>query len=129
MTEINYTKAQIEEIKANKYVKNVIQRHIVFTKECKIKAIELTNKDIFSKEIFERLWFPKYVINSDIPKNSISRWKRNIKQKWVIEEKKWKTKKEKIDFDNMTLEQENEYLRTKLAYLEELEKMFKNWFP
>ncbi len=33
MTEINYTKAQIEEIKANKYVKNVTQRHIVFTKE------------------------------------------------------------------------------------------------
>jgi hypothetical protein len=44
MTEINYTKAKIEEIKANKYVKNCTEKHIVFTKEYKIKAIGLTNK-------------------------------------------------------------------------------------
>lgn len=129
MTEVKYTEAQIEELKSNKYVKNVTQKHIVFTIECKNEVLKLSKKWIFSREIFERLWFPNYVINSDIPKSSISRWKKNMKQKWVIEEKKWRPKVEKIDFDNMTLEQENEYLRTKLALYEELADYMKTWLP
>ena len=127
MTKSIYNKVQIDELKNNKYVKNVTEKHIVFKKECKIKAIELSKKYISSKEIFKKLWFPEYVINSDIPKSSLSRWKRNINKKWVIEEKKWRPIVEKIDFDNMTLEQENEYLRTKLAFYEEMEKYLKSW--
>ena len=35
MTEIKYNKAQIDELKAIKYVKNVTSKHIIFTRECK----------------------------------------------------------------------------------------------
>jgi hypothetical protein len=94
-----------------------------------MKALKLSNKHMLSKEIFEKLWFPEYVIHSDIPKSSISRWKRNIKKKWVIEEKKWRPITEKIDFDNMTLEQENEYLRAKLAFYEEIKEYINSWLP
>lgn len=129
MSNINYTKTQINELKANKYVKNVTEKHIVFEKECKIKAINLSKKYILSKEIFKKLWFPEYVINSDIPKNSIARWKRKIKQKWLVEEKKWKPEKNKIDFDNMSKDEELEYLRAKLAYYEEISEYMKSWLP
>ena len=54
--------------------------------------------------------------------------KNNLKT-WKIEEKKWRPKKEKIDFDNMTLEQENEYLKAKLALYEEFADYMKTWLP
>ena len=129
MTEIKYNKAQINELKANKYVKNVTEKHIVFKKEFKIKALNLSNKYILSKEIFKQLWFPEYIINSDIPKSSISRWKKNIKQKWIIEEKKWRPIKDKIDFDNMTKDQYINYLEAKISYLEEIKKYIDSWLP
>jgi parvulin-like peptidyl-prolyl isomerase len=55
MTEIKYNKAQINELKANKYVKNVTEKHIVFKTEFKMKALKLSNKHMLSKEIFEKL--------------------------------------------------------------------------
>lgn len=129
MTEIKYNSIQINELKSNKYVKNATAKHIVFNKEFKIKALELSHKYMLPKEIFKKWWFPEYVVDSDIPKNSISRWKRNIKQRWEIEEKKWKHKKVKIDFNNMTKDQELEYLRAKLAYYEEISEYIKSWLP
>ncbi|PZM80158.1 hypothetical protein DLH72_05255, partial [Candidatus Gracilibacteria bacterium] len=61
------------------------------------------------KEIFQKLGFPEYVFNSRIPENSLFRWSKN-KQFGKIEQKRGREKQEEIDFDNMTLEQENEYL-------------------
>ena len=63
-------------------------------------------------------------INSpaDIPKNSLARWKR-LSKKWLIEEKKWRPKKEEnLDFSKMNLKEQNEYLRTENLYLKELHK-------
>jgi hypothetical protein len=83
---------------------------------------------MFYRDIFVKLWFPDYVINSEIPRNILNRLKNNLK-KWKIEEKKWRAAKEKIDFDNMTKDEELEYLRAKVAYLEEIKKYIDSWLP
>lgn len=128
MAEVKYNSEQIAELLANKYVKSCTSKNISFTKECKIEVIKQWKKWIFYREIFKNLWFPEYIINSKIPERSYNRWKRNNK-KWEIEMKKWRPKKEKIDFNNMTLEQENEYLKAKLAYYQEIKKYLDSWLP
>lgn len=128
MVLIKYSEIQIEELKKNKYVKSVTNKNINFTLECKLEVIKLSKKWIFYKEIFRKLWFPEYVINSEIPRNILNRLKNNLK-KWKIEEKKWKVKKAKIDFDNMTKDEELEYLRAKVAYLEEINSYINSWLP
>jgi hypothetical protein len=85
-------------------------------------------KWIYFRDIFKKLWFQEYIYNKEIVKNTVKRWRKN-KSEWKIESKKWRPKKEKIDFDNMTLEQENEYLKAKLALYEELANYMKSWFP
>jgi hypothetical protein len=55
MTEIKYNKAQIEELKSNKYVRNVTEKHIIFTLECKNTTLKLSNNYMSSKEIFKKL--------------------------------------------------------------------------
>lgn len=128
MALIKYNETQIEELKKNKYVKSVTNKNINFTLECKLEVLRLSKKWIFYRDIFKKLWFPEYIVNSKIPERNYNRWKTKSKS-WSIEDKKWRPKKEKIDFNNMTLEQENEYLRTKLALYEELADYMKSWLP
>ena len=129
MTENKYNNSQIEELKNNINVKNCTKKHIVFTKEFKYKAVELAKKYIWAKEIFMKFWFPEYVINSQIPSNSLARWKK-LTKKWVVEEIKWRPKKEEnIDFSKMNLKQQNEYLRAENLYLKELHKQIYWEYP
>lgn len=128
MQQIKYNKIQIIELKENIYVKNVTEKHIVFTKEFKVEVLKLSSKWMFYREIFNKLWFPDYIVNSPIPESCYTRWKNNLKT-WSIEWIKWRPKKEKLDFNNMTLEEENSYLKAKIAYLEEVEKLVKQWLP
>lgn len=127
MALIKYNETQIEDLKKNKYVKSITNKNINFSLECKLEALKLSNKWIYFRDIFKKLWFPEYIINSDIPKKSIDRWKRN-KNKWELEKQKWRPRKEKIDFDNLTKDQYIEYLETKLAYYEEMKKYIDSWF-
>ena len=126
MAKIKYNIEKIKELESNKYVKSCTNKNINFTKEFKVKVLELSKEWIFYKEIFKLLWFPEYIYSSRIPKLSLDRWKSNINKKWIIEEDKWRKKKEIIDFDKMSLKEQNEYLKTKLAYLEELNRLM-NW--
>lgn len=128
MRKIIYTESQIKELKANKYVKNCSEKYVTFTLECKIEVLKQLEKWIYFRDIFKKLWFQEYIYNKEIVKNTVKRWRKN-KSEWKIESKKWRPKKEKIDFDNMTLEQENEYLKAKLALYEELANYMKSWFP
>lgn len=128
MAEIKYNEAQISELNLNKYVKSCTNKNINFTTEFKLEVLKLSKKWMYYKNIFRKLWFPDYVVNSNIPQYCYHRWKKKSKN-WNIEDKKWRPKVEKIDFENMTLEQENEYLRTKLALYEELAKHIKSWYP
>jgi hypothetical protein len=129
MTQIKYTEEQIKELKWNLNVKNCTSKHIIFTKEFKIKAVELSKKYFSPKEIFKQFWFPEYVIFSRVPALSIDRWKRNLNKKWIIEENKWRKKNEIIDFDQMSLKEQNEYLKTKVLFLEELNNVLKSDHP
>jgi hypothetical protein len=128
MTKIKYNNEQIQELLKNKYVKSCTSKNVNFTLDCKKQAILFCNKWLTTKEVFMKLWFPKYIINSNIPWSSINRWRKNIK-KWNIEEQKWRPKTNKIDFDNMTQEQYIEYLETKLAYYEEMKNYINSWLP
>ena len=47
MQKIKYNNTQINELKAIKYVKNVTEKHIVFTTECKLKVVELSKNEYF----------------------------------------------------------------------------------
>ena len=129
MWEIKYNNEQIKELESNKYIKSCTNKNINFTKECKIKVLELNKKWIFTKEIFQSLWFPEYVINSKIPSKSLDRWKRNIKIKWLIEENKWRKKKEKFDVSKMSKDEYIEYLETENAILKELKKLIDWEYP
>mgnify|MGYP003415180278 FL=1 len=126
MAGIKYTQAQIKELKANRYVKNVTQKSITISLECKIEVLKLNKKWLFYTEIFKKLWFPEYIINSKIPQRSFHRW--NYKNNnWLIEDKKWRPKVEKIDFNNLTKDQYIEYLETKLEFYEEMKKYIDSW--
>jgi len=127
MAGIKYNQVQIEELKANKYIKNVTAKSITFSLECKLEVLKQSKKWLFYRDIFRELWFPEYIVNSKIPKRSFNRWNDKSKT-WSIEDKKWRPKVEKIDFDNLTKDQYIEYLETKLAYYEEMKKYIDSWF-
>lgn len=129
MAEIKYSKEQIEELLKNKYVKSCTSKNVNFTKEFKIKVLELDKKWLFYREIFKLLWFPEYIFNSRIPKLSLDRWKVNINKKWVIEEKKWRKKKEYFDVSKMSKDEYIEYLEAKLALTEELKRLENRNYP
>lgn len=128
MWKIKYTELQRNELKTNKYVKNCTEKHIVFTKNFKSESIKL-HKEMVPKEIFRKFWFPEYIINTDIPKNSIARWEKNINEKWIIEENKWRKVKEYFDISKMNKDEYIEYLEAKLAIVEELKKIDKWDYP
>ena len=129
MAKVKYTEEQIKELENNKYVKRCTNKNITFTKEFKLELIKQTKNWIFYKDIFKNFWFPEYVINSEIPRNSLNRWKRNISRKWLIEENKWRKKKEIIDVLKMTKDEYIEYLEAKLAIIEELKKIDRWEYP
>ena len=124
MAGIKYTKNQILELEANKYVEKCSSKSITFTKECKIKAVELWEKWNFSKEVFSQLWFPYYISDSKTPIRCINRWRKN-NEKWNIESKRWRKKNMNPNFDisKMTKEEYIEYLEMKLAIAEEIKKI------
>ena len=129
MRKVKHTAEQIKELKHNKYVQNCTSKHIVFTKECKIQVVKLSEKYTPPREIFKILWFPNYVIDSATPNSCIMRWKRNLKTKWTIEESKWQKKKEIFDISKMSKDEELEYLRHKVALFEELNNLTNDSYP
>lgn len=48
---------------------------------------------------------------------------------WCVEEKKGKSTTKHIDFNNITLEEENVYLKAKLAYYEALNNITTEGLP
>ena len=96
MAEIKYNQDQINELKTIKYVKNVTNKNITFTTEFKYELLKLSKKWLFYKEIFKKLWFPEYIVNSKIPERSYHRW-NNKSKNWFLEDKKWRPIKQKID--------------------------------
>jgi hypothetical protein len=92
----------------------------------------LSDKWLFYREIFDILWFPEYVTKSKVPERTYTRYK-NIKKTnwliWLIWTKKWRPLKEKIDINKMDKNEQVEYLKTKVAYLEKLHKTAYGHYP
>lgn len=128
MWKVKYTELQRNELKANKYVKNCTEKHVVFKRCFKNKAVNL-HKEMIPKDIFRKFWFPDYIINSEIPKNSVARWEKNINDKWVIEENKWRKIKKYINISEMNKDEYIEYLEAKLALTEELKNIDLGEYP
>lgn len=106
MAEIKYSKEQIEELLNNKYVKDCTSKYISFTDEFKIKVLELDNKWIYHRKIFEDFWFPEYIFKSNVVNRSLWNWRHKLKNKWLyglVKNKKWRKKKENIDISKMDL--------------------------
>ena len=125
MSNREYTREQILELLSNENVKDCSSKYITFTDAFKVKALELDNKWIYHRKIFEDSGFPEYIYHSKTPKISLGNWRHKLKNKWLswlVQTKKWRKKKQKIDIAKMTLEEQNEYLRTENAYLKELHK-------
>lgn len=130
-----YNKAQIEEIVNNPYVLKCWEKGITFSKECKLESINLWNNGLSTKEIFKKFNFPEYIIDSQIPKNSICRWNKQYKKDWesafLIMAKRWRKLgfkwKKKININKLTDKEKIEYYQTENAYLKELFKE-KHWF-
>ena len=135
MSHKEYTPEQIIELSQNPYVAKCSSKYISYTYECKEKILHLYEKEgLWSREAFLYLGFPTYIVYSTLPKNCVKTWKKIVWEQWLIwlkESKRWRKKKEKSlwwnwwswwvppQFDEL------EYLRAKVAYLEEENKVFK----
>lgn len=131
MKKDKYSKEQINEIKRNKYVKNCTSKSILFTEKFKNIALKEWKSGKVWREIFEKYGFPEYIVKTSIPKDSIKRWRKKKDKPEIVEKKKgrkqwWSKGKKTWD---MTLREENYYLKAKLAYYEEVEKYMKGWLP
>lgn len=77
MAGIKYNKEQIEELSRNPNVRKVTEKYIAFTDEFKVRAVELEKMYFLPKEIFKEFEFPEFIIQSNVPKNTL----RNLKYK------------------------------------------------
>jgi hypothetical protein len=88
-------------------------------------VLKLADKWMFYREVFNKLWFPEYVVNSKVPWISYTRWK-NIKKTdwliWLIWAKKGRPTKEKKDISKMSKDEQIKYFKIENAYLKELHK-------
>lgn len=126
MAGIKYNKEQIEELSRNPNVRKVTEKYIAFTDEFKVRAVELEKMYFLPKEIFKDFEFPEFIIQSNVPKNTLRNLKYKDRTKWieaVVSSKKWRKKKDIVDFENMSQEEKIIHLEAENAYLKELHKM------
>lgn len=125
MSKRKYTKEEMYILRQNKYVKKCSEKYITYTDEFKIKWLEMNKKWKYHKQIFREFWFPDFIINSEIPKDTFDRLRYKSKHKWIkwiISWKKWRLKKEKTDITQMTKDEYIKHLEMQLAIYEELKK-------
>lgn len=91
MEKIKYNENQVTELNNNKYVKNCIWKHIVFTRECKIKALELSKGYALPREVFKTLLISKICFTFRYSKKftfqmeekydyKLSNWRKKVKK-------------------------------------------------
>lgn len=94
-----------------------------------------TTKNNSPAMIFKEAWL-HVLVSQDIAKDCLRRWKKTFNKKWELwftKEARWRKIWAKdyknIDISSMNKEEYIKYLETKNAYLEELNKHFKEDLP
>ncbi len=122
MTNIIYSDEQILMLSNNPYIHTCSAKYITFTPECKKEAVRLYDHEWLSpKRAFETLGFPDFMVQSTFPKDSIKRWRKIAKARWIewLHGKKRGRKKKERSIEDMTPKDRMEYLEAKVAYLEQ----------
>lgn len=127
MSNTHYSSSQIQELLTYTWVLSCSEKYLRFTPDFKKSALDLYEKEYMSpRAIFRHFNFPLYITDSPLPKNVLKDWKKQFKRAGMdglTGMKKWRKKKEKLPM-NMSPPDELEYLRAKVAYLEEENKAF-----
>ena len=132
MAIIKYNKEKIAELKNNKYVIDCTEKYITFTDDFKMKVLKWVEKWEYHRQIFYDCWFPDYVWNTDLVPRIVWNWKFKLKNKWlewIIWNRKWRKKWEKIDISKMTKDEYISYLEARTEYLKELYKKAHGHYP
>lgn len=123
-----YSASQIQELLAHPYISSCTSKYLSFTEEGKQKMLHLSSSQYMTpREIFRSFSFPEWILQSSLPRDSLKRWKRKVKNEWVlglVPQRKGRKKKEKL-LVGIGPPDELEYLRAKVAYLEEENKTFR----
>ena len=68
--------AEKKRLLSNKFVEKITNSHVVFTVQFKILAVEKNLKGFSPSDIFNQANIPLNFFEDDLPKKSISRWKK-----------------------------------------------------
>ena len=108
-----FSKEEIEILKKNVYVKNVSEKGITYTDECRREYINLITSGCTKKEAFTKMGFDVNILGFDRVDSFHKRMKRNLKNNKSINDERTTNsgRKKKIDLDAMTNEDQIEYLK------------------
>lgn len=129
-----YTASEITELLSHPWVLSCTSKYLSFSSDFKKQALDLYIEDHLSpRRVFLRLGLPDFIVYSSLPKNTLKDWKKRFNSWWIEEliwKKKGRPKSEKPPWwmgkwmgKDGTFD-ELEYLRAKVAYLEEENKAF-----
>ena len=116
-----YTKEQIQIIQKNKNVIKCSSTSITYTKEFKLRAVQLYFETGYGPSmIFTEAGFDLDVIGRKKPKACLSRWRKKYKERGeqglVYGDRSNSGRKKKLKF--ATKDEEIEYLKTKIEYMD-----------
>lgn len=131
-----YTEEQIKEISKNKNIIKCSSKSITYKNEFKLWCVNKYYKEQYSVTmIFKEAWLYNLISRSKMD-DCLKEWKKIFREKWEFWlsretrwRKKWVKNKQEIDILKLNKEEYIKYLETKNAYLEELNKHFKEDFP
>jgi len=110
-----FTQEEVQLLKNNRHVIKVTKHQIHYIPEFKQHAVHQYEKEsIDARSIFAEAGFPKWIVNSDLPRWSIKNWRR---QQGDFSDKRGRVKKQ-IDIDSMTDAEKIEYYEAVIAYKE-----------
>lgn len=126
-----YTPSQIQELQNHPWVLSCTEKYLCFTPVFKEQALDLYMRQYLSpRRVFSQLNLPDFIIYSSLPKNTLKDWKKRFLETWISglsSKKKWRPKRENPPWliGKEGTYNELEYLRAKVAYLEEENKAFR----
>lgn len=118
-----FTKEEVEKLRANEGVLKCTSKSVTFTQEFKAMSMERYDEGWTPIQIFQEAGLDINLIGRKVPKWCIGRWKRQLKTKGGLKDNRGKhagggggrKKKESIPKDE---KERMKYMEAKIAYLE-----------